>query len=59
VTPEERRAYARGLREAAVLIQSAAEHRAPLHVIADELEARAEAEDTIAERQRLQRQGDR
>lgn len=55
MTPSERHAYARGLREAAVLILAAAEHRARLDVIADELEARAEAADAYAERQREER----
>ena len=49
MTPTERRAYARGLREAAMMLASAAEHRAPYDAIVDELDARAEAADAQAE----------
>jgi len=55
VSPDERSAYARGLREAAVLILASVEHRVSGEVVADELYARAEVADVVANRQRAER----
>ena len=55
MSSDERSAYARGLREAAVLILASVEHRVSGEVVADELHARAEVADVIANRQRAER----
>lgn len=54
MSPDERNAYARGLREAAVLILASVEKRVRGDVVADELYARAEIADAVANRQRAE-----